>query len=100
MPIRTAPDLERPRLPDGHLARASASCKYYPSCSQYAIDALQRVRGATWVGLGGVALAALQPVELRRLRSGGAAEPCSAAGSGAARRMLRRPGSRPQGRAA
>ena len=44
------------------------SCKYYPSCSQYAIDALRQY-GFSRRGYGRLAATALQSSELRRLRS-------------------------------
>ena len=45
-------------------------CKYEPSCSQYATNAIQDLRTAARHGAGGLAAAALQPVQPRRLRPG------------------------------
>ncbi len=44
-------------------------CKYYPSCSNYAIGALREHGAIKGLGLASWRLAALQSVQQRRLRS-------------------------------
>ena len=50
-------------------------CKYYPSCSNYAIGALREHGPFKGIGLAILAAAALQPVQQRRLRPRAAAAP-------------------------
>ena len=50
-------------------------CKYYPSCSNYAIGALREHGAVRGLGLAALAASALQPVQQRRLRPRAAAAP-------------------------
>ena len=57
----------RLRLPlDARRVRPEGTCKYHPSCSQYAIDALRKYGLVQGLAQGGLAAAALQPVVARR----------------------------------
>ena len=46
------------------------TCKYHPSCSQYAIDAVREKGSLRGLAARRLAAAALQPVEPRRVRPG------------------------------
>ena len=50
------------------LLTPAGTCKYHPSCSQYALDALHEARAREGLGEGGLAPAPLQPVEPWRSR--------------------------------
>ena len=43
-------------------------CKYHPTCSAYAVQAIESLRHTARLGARGLAAAALQPVQPRRLR--------------------------------
>ncbi len=48
----------------------AGTCKYHPSCSQYALDAFRAHGLVKRLAEGRLAAASLQPVESRRLRPG------------------------------